>query len=72
MKLNIKIETSKEVYNDILREIIDLAAFYEAESLEVEGLDTCEPFFTDEEIADLIESATSERNVNHINKISLK
>ena len=72
MILNIKIETDKEVWNDILYTIIDLAASCDAKSLEIEGLDTCEPFFTEEEIADIIKEATRKRNVNHINKISLK
>ena len=72
MKLNIKIETDKKVCNDILFRIIEFAASYDAKSLEIEGLDTLEPFFTEEEIADIIKEATRKRNVNHINKISLK
>ena len=72
MKLNIKIETDKKVWNDILDRIIDLADSCKAESLEIEGLDTCEPFYTEEEIADIIKEATRKRNVNNINKISLK
>ena len=72
MKLNIKIETEKEVWNDILCTIIGFAASCDAKTLEIEGLDTCEPFFTDEEIADIIKEATRKRNVNRINKISLK
>ena len=72
MTLNIKIETDKKVCNDILCVILDFAVSYDAKSLEIEGLDTCEPFFTDEEIAGIIKEATRKRNVNHINKISLK
>ena len=72
MKLNIKIETEKEVWTDILCTIIGFAASCDAKTLEIEGLDTCEPFFTDEEIADIIKEATRKRNVNRINKISLK
>lgn len=72
MKLNIKIETDKKVCNDILCAIIGFAASCDAKTLEIEGLDTCEPFFTDEEIADIIEAATRKRNVSRINKISLK
>ena len=72
MKLNIKIETEKEVWNDILCTIIGFAASCDAKTLEIEGLDTCEPFFTDEEIAAIIKEATRKRNVNRINKISLK
>ena len=72
MKLNIKIETEKEVWNDILCTIIGFAASCDAKTLEIEGLDTLEPFFTEEEIADIIKEATRKRNVNRINKISLK
>ena len=72
MTLNIKIETDKKVCNDILCAIIDFATSYDAKTLEIEGLDTCEPFFTEEEIADIIKEATRKRNVNHINKINLK
>ena len=72
MKLNINVETEKEVWNDILCTIIGFAASCDAKTLEIEGLDTCEPFFTDEEIADIIKEATRKRNVNRINKISLK
>ena len=71
MKLNIKIETDKKVCNDILCAIIDFAASYDAKSLEIEGLDTCEPFFTDEEIANIVKKYTGKK-ICHINKISLK
>ena len=71
MKLNIKIETDKKVCNDILCAIIDFAVSYEAKSLEIEGLDTCEPFFTEEEIADIIKKYTGKKFCE-INKISLK
>lgn len=72
MTLNIKIDTDKKVCNDILCEIIRFAVSYDAKTLKIEGLDTCEPFFTKEEIADIIKKATRKRNVNHINKISFK
>ena len=71
MKLNIKIETDKKICNDILCAIIDFATSYEAKSLEIEGLDTCEPFFTEEEIADIIKKYTGKKFCE-INKISLK
>ena len=71
MKLNIKIETGKEVCNDILCAIIDFAVSYDAKTLEIEGLDTCEPFYTEEEIADIIKKYTGKKFCE-INKISLK
>ena len=71
MKLNIKIETDKRVCNDILCEIIGFAVRYDAKSLEIEGLDTCEPFFTDEEIASIVKNATDKKNVNRIPKLKI-
>jgi hypothetical protein len=71
MKLNIKIETDKKVCNDILCAIIGFAASYDAKTLEIEGLDTCEPFFTDEEIADIIKKVKGKK-FYQINKISVK
>ena len=71
MTLNIKIETDKKVCNDILCAIIGFAVSYDAKSLEIEGLDTCEPFFTEEEIADIIKKYTGKKFCE-INKISLK
>ena len=71
MTLNIKIETDKKVCNDILCAIIDFATSYDAKSLEIDGLDTCEPFFTEEEIADIIKKYTGKKFCE-INKISLK
>lgn len=71
MKLNIKIETDKRVCNDILCAIIGFAVRYDAKSLEIEGLDTCEPFFSEEEIADIIKKAKGKK-FYQINKISLK
>ena len=71
MVLNIKIETDKKVCNDILCAIIDFATSYDAKTLEIEGLDTCEPFYTDEEIADIIKKYTGKKFCE-INKISLK
>ena len=71
MILNIKIETDKKVCNDILCAIIDFATSYDAKTLEIEGLDTCEPFYTDEEIADIIKKYTGKKFCE-INKISLK
>ena len=71
MKLNIKIETEKRVCNDILCEIIGFAVRYDAKSLEIEGLDTCEPFLTEKEIADIIKKAKGKK-FYQINKISLK
>lgn len=69
MKLNIKIETDKRVWNDILDRILDLADSCKAESLEIEGLDTCEPFFTKEEIADIIKEATRKRLIISIKSV---
>ena len=71
MKLNIKIETDKKVCNDILCTIIGFAASYDAKTLEIEGLDTCEPFLTDEEIAGIIKKAKGKK-FYQINKISVK
>ena len=71
MKLSIKIETDKKVCNDILCAIISFATSYDAKSLEIEGLDTCEPFFTDEEIADIIKKVKGKK-FYQINKISVK
>lgn len=71
MKLNISIETDKKVCNDILCAIIGFAVSYEAKSLEIKGLDTCEPFFTDEEIADIIKKVKGKK-IYQINKISVK
>lgn len=71
MTLNIKIETDKKVCNDILCAIIGFAVSYDAKSLKIEGLDTCEPFFTEEEIADIIKRYTGKKFCK-INKISLK
>lgn len=71
MTLNIKIETDKKVCNDILCAIIGFATSYDAKTLEIEGLDTCEPFFTDEEIADIIKKVKGEK-ICQINKISVK
>lgn len=66
MKLNIKIETDKKVCNDILCRIIDFAAGYDAKALEIEGLDTCEPFYTDEEIENIVNMAMHVISVNRI------
>lgn len=71
MKLNIKIETDKKVCNDILCLILDFAVRYDAKSLEIEGLDSCEPFFTEEEIADIIKKVKGKK-FYQINKISVK
>ena len=71
MKLSIKIETDKKVWNDILFRIIEFAASYDAKNLEIEGLDTCEPFFTDEEIASIVKNATDKKNVNRIPKLKI-
>lgn len=71
MTLNIKIETDKKVCNDILCVILDFAVSYDAKTLEIEGLDTCEPFFTDEEIADIIKKVKGKK-IYQINKIKLK
>ena len=71
MKLNIKIETDKKICNDILCAIIGFAVSYDAKTLEIEGLDTCEPFFTDEEIASIVKNATDKKNVNRIPKLKI-
>ena len=55
----------------ILCEIIGFAVRYDAKSLEIEGLDTCEPFLTEKEIADIIKKAKGKK-FYQINKISLK
>lgn len=70
MTLNIKIETDKKYDNYILCRIIDFAETYDAKALEIEGLDTCEPFFTEEEIAKIINEVENGR-INPI-KINLK
>lgn len=61
MILNIKIETDKKVCNDILCAIFGFASAYDAKKLEIEGLDTCEPFFTEEEIAKIVKEVTENR-----------
>lgn len=71
MTLNIKIETDKKVCNDILCVILDFAVRYDAKSLEIDGLDTCEPFFTEEEIASIVKNATDKKNVNRIPKLKI-
>ena len=71
MKLNIKIETDKKICNDILCAIIGFAVSCDAKTLEIEGLDTCEPFFTDEEIASIVKNATDKKNVNRIPKLKI-
>ena len=69
MKLNIKIETDEKVCNDILDDIIELAYLCKAKSMEIEGLDTCEPFYTDEEIADIIKKAQEKNFIKSIKSV---
>ena len=71
MTLNIKIETDKKVCNDILCAIIGFAVSYDAKSLEIEGLDTCEPFFTDEEIENIVNKARYNRSIKRIPMIKV-
>lgn len=70
MKLSINIETDKRWDNFILDDILGFAKFHDAKALEIEGLDECDPFFTEEEIAKIINEVENNR-INPI-KINLK